>query len=359
MGFDNRCTAALAALLLPAIATAQAPAPAPAVDETLVPYASTEHSVRLPDGRTLHLVCMGQGSPTVLLASGGGGNPSFVWSLVQPGVAATTRVCSWDRAGLGLSSPSAARQTVDETTRDLEAALNTLGIAGPFVVVGHSTGGFGSLVFADRHPDDTVGMVLVDPTPLPGQEQAGATPIIDSIMAGTPPWVAALQKCAAAIRAGTVRPEGPDPDQCFSAPSAPPNYPPALREAVVAATAGAAPATIATAMSDIAFHSSPEKLALDAAFATRAGRTYGDMPLVVLTAGEAGTSPLNPAEVNAELSILLANKQLAHADFTTLSTRGRHRTVPGSAHDIPHDDPQAVIDAIAEVVREARETARH
>jgi hypothetical protein len=83
------------------------------------------------------------------------------------------------------------------------------------------------------------------------------------------------------------------------------------------------------------------------------------MPLVVLTAGETGTSPLNPPEVNAELSILLANKQLAHAEDAALSTRGRHRSVPGSAHDIPHDDPQAVVNAIAEVVAQARQTMRN
>ena len=77
-----------------------------------------------------------------------------------------------------------------------------------------------------------------------------------------------------------------------------------------------------------------------------------------LTAGETGVSQLNPPEVNAELSILLANKQLAHAEFAALSTRGRQRAVPGSAHAIPHDVPQAVIDAIAEVVSEARAAAR-
>lgn len=355
MRFNHRWSALLAALFLSASALAQTPAPAPEIDETLTPYASTANSVRLPDGRTLHLVCAGQGSPTVLLAAGGGGNPSFVWSLVQPGVAATTRVCSWDRAGLGLSSPSPAKQTVEETTRDLEAALQAAGIAGPYVIVGHSTGGFDSLVFADRHPSEVVGMVLVDPTPLPGQKRAGETPVIDEILAThPPPWVTALERCAASIRAGTLKLGGSDPDHCLEPPPPPPDYPPALAEASNDARAGASAEAIAMAMDNIAFHSSPEKLALDAALATRPGRAYGDMPLIVLTAGETGTSPLNPPEVNAELSTLLANKQLAHAEDAALSTRGRHRTVPGTAHDIPHDMPQPVIDAIAEVVAEAR-----
>jgi pimeloyl-ACP methyl ester carboxylesterase len=354
MRFTSGRTAALAALVLPATAIAQAPLPAPAVDETLVPYASTASSVRLPDGRTLHLVCAGQGSPTVILAAGGGGNASFVWNAVQPGVAATTRVCSWDRAGLGLSSPSPARQTVDETTRDLEAALQAAGIAGPYVVVGHSTGGYDSLVFADRHPGEVAGMVLVDPTPLPDQARAGATPVIDAILGGKPAWAALLERCAAAIRAGAIGPQGPDPDGCFRTPPPPPDYPPALREAVVNSMAGATPAVIAIAMDDIAFHSSPEKLALDAGLATRSGRTYGSMPLVVLSAGEVGDSPQNPPEVNAELQTLLANKHLAHAQFATLSARGQQRIVAGSVHDIQHEKPQAVIDAIVEVVNEVR-----
>src|ERR1700739_629823 len=60
--------------------------------------------VRLPDGRRLALRCSGQGSPTVLLESGSAG-ASLGWSKVQPTIAQTTRVCSYDRAGYGLSDP--------------------------------------------------------------------------------------------------------------------------------------------------------------------------------------------------------------------------------------------------------------
>ena len=182
----------------------------------------------------MHLVCMGQGGPTVILASGGGGNLSLHlehWSSpASPRPRASARGIA---PGLGMSSPSPAKQTVDETTRDLEAALQAAGIAGPYVIVGHSTGGFDSLVFADRHPSEVVGMVLVDPTPLPGQKRAGETPVIDEILAAhPPPWVTALERCAASIRAGTLKLGGPDPDHCLEPPPPPPDYPPALAEAL-------------------------------------------------------------------------------------------------------------------------------
>jgi pimeloyl-ACP methyl ester carboxylesterase len=135
----------------------------PQVDRTLIPYASTKDSVTLRDGRTIHLVCMGQGSPVVLLAAGGDGW-SIAWNLVQPAVAKKTRVCAWDRAGLGLSSPSPKPQTVDNTTADLKAALDAGHIGGPYIMVGHSIGGFDALLFADHHPSDVRGIVLVDPS---------------------------------------------------------------------------------------------------------------------------------------------------------------------------------------------------
>ena len=112
---------AVAAVVAAAGARAQQPLPAIA-DRSLVPYADTKDAVRLPDGRQLFMLCMGQGSPTVILTAGAG-DWSVTWSRVQPEVARTTRVCAWDRPGFGFSDPPARPQTVDETTSDLQAAL--------------------------------------------------------------------------------------------------------------------------------------------------------------------------------------------------------------------------------------------
>src|SRR5687767_11067489 len=110
-------------------------------------------------GRRLHVNCTGSGSPTVVLEAGAS---SFAidWSLVQPEVAKSTRVCSYDRAGSGWSD---ARPNVDTPRRvidDLRAALQTAGEKPPYVMVGASRGGFFVRLFTATHPADVVGLVL-------------------------------------------------------------------------------------------------------------------------------------------------------------------------------------------------------
>ncbi len=153
----------------------------PPTDESLAAYADTTHSVTLADGRELHLVCMGAGSPTIVLTAGLG-DWAATWKEVQPTLARTTRACAWDRPGFGLSEASSVRQTVATTTADLEEALES-GPEGPYVLVGHSLGSYESLLFTDRHRDDVVGMVLVDPSP-PDQfaVYARIAPLLDEQM---------------------------------------------------------------------------------------------------------------------------------------------------------------------------------
>ena len=116
---------------------------------------------RIAEGKTIHLKCMGTGSPTVILTAGLGDSE---WQKVQPQVARVTRVCFWDRYGSGFSSKATGRETVAETTADLIAALKAARVGGPFVAVGHSLGAYESLLFKDWAPKAVVGMVLVDPS---------------------------------------------------------------------------------------------------------------------------------------------------------------------------------------------------
>ena len=114
-------------------------------------------------GHQLHLWCTGAGSPTVVLEVGGGGNV-LEWSRVQPEVAKTTRVCSYDRAGFGWSdlgpNPRSAVQIVSELHRLMQAA----NVSGPYVLTGHSLGGLYVRLYASTYPADVTGMVLVDST---------------------------------------------------------------------------------------------------------------------------------------------------------------------------------------------------
>ena len=117
-------------------------------------------------GRSLHVHCTGYGSPTVVLEAGAS---SFAidWALVQPVVAETHRVCSYDRAGHGWSNPRpipAGDYTVsiDPVARDLEAALAAAGERPPYVLVGASRGSIFVRLFQNAFPEQVMGIVLVD-----------------------------------------------------------------------------------------------------------------------------------------------------------------------------------------------------
>jgi alpha/beta hydrolase fold len=103
-------------------------------------------------GERLHIDCVGEGSPTVVLESGLGGS-SLDWRLVQPELGKTTRVCAYDRAGMGWSDPSPQPRTPRQIADELHTLLTHAGIAGPYVLVGHSLGGKNVRLFALTHPD--------------------------------------------------------------------------------------------------------------------------------------------------------------------------------------------------------------
>lgn len=116
-------------------------------------------------GRRLHLLCAGIGEPGVMLVSGMGG--SFAaWDVpFRDSIARFTRVCAYDRAGIGWSDPANTPRTADAGTRDLAALLDA---ARPFdtppILVGHSIGGLYAHRYATTYPGRVAGLVLVDPT---------------------------------------------------------------------------------------------------------------------------------------------------------------------------------------------------
>lgn len=113
------------------------------------------------DGRRLHLHCSGRGYPTVILMAGGSAF-SVDWALVQSEVARTTRVCSYDRAGLGWSDPGPADETVEQTVADLNQLLRTAGERGPFLLVGASIGGIFIRAYQRAFPQNVTGLVFAN-----------------------------------------------------------------------------------------------------------------------------------------------------------------------------------------------------
>lgn len=324
----------------------------PAVSEQAMnPYLTPQRVVQIGKGRTINLVCLGKGSPTIILSAGTGGW-SFGWAPIHAALAERTRTCAWDRAGHGFSSPSPEPQDTVHTTQDLERALDKAGIRGPYVMVSHSLGAYESLRFTDRHRQSVVGMVLLDPD-IPDRAA------VDERLA---PQFAALSRalqdqdvkqredCAAELRAGTLKSGTPRFEKCTAAP--------------VPAIAGlnADPARLLTQASLLKEHYSSSLQITDAR------RRYGDMPLIVLTAGRdeesilgsvarlppgtpgAGT-PAELAQLREQITRFIREGwNTAHEAYAALSSRGRHQLVPDSTHDITAHKPEIVISAIMDVL---------
>lgn len=115
-------------------------------------------------GHRLYIECTGSGGPAVILQAGLGASSSS-WAGIAPAVAATTTVCTYDRAGHGRSDEAAEPQDGIALATDLHTLLERAGLLGPYVLVGHSSGGPYVRVFAARYPVDVVGMVLLDAQP--------------------------------------------------------------------------------------------------------------------------------------------------------------------------------------------------
>jgi pimeloyl-ACP methyl ester carboxylesterase len=110
----------------------------------------------------MHLNCTGTGSPTVLLDHASG-SLSAQWGLVQPKLAQVTRTCSYDRSGYGWSEDSPDGNDALTQASELDTLLQVAGETGPYVHVGHSSGAFISAIFASKHPNETAGVVMVEP----------------------------------------------------------------------------------------------------------------------------------------------------------------------------------------------------
>ena len=164
-------------------------APLPVLAQSATPVASVPSAASgdfagLVDigGRSLYLECHGSGSPTVVLVAGGRSSARY-WTadllhpdaprqMVMPAVAESTRVCAYDRPGTyaeieGEIVPSRSDavpqpRTASEMVDELHALLAAADVPGPYVLAGHSWGGFVARLYASTYPDEVVGLILVD-----------------------------------------------------------------------------------------------------------------------------------------------------------------------------------------------------
>ncbi len=151
----------IAVLASPSAATA-----AEISDHTVIEsaaYTRAQQLVSVEEGRRLNLYCSGDGLPVVIFDSGLG-DSAKAWGLVQPVIAQRTKACSYDRAGLGFSDPSAAAGTSENAVRDLHQLLIAAELPRPVILVGHSYGGMNVKLYAETFPSEVAGLVLVDPS---------------------------------------------------------------------------------------------------------------------------------------------------------------------------------------------------
>jgi pimeloyl-ACP methyl ester carboxylesterase len=124
------------------------------------------------DGHAMRIDCVGSGSPAIVLDAGLG-NDGLIWGRVQPALAKTTRVCSYDRAGFGWSDALPAPRDAEHIATELHGLLATAGIQGPVVLMGHSIAGMYIREYATRYPTEVAGLIFVDgSTPLQNRNPA-------------------------------------------------------------------------------------------------------------------------------------------------------------------------------------------
>ena len=309
----------LALLCAPALAAAQTidigPAPGRLVDI---------------GGRRLHVNCSGSGSPTVVLEAGAS---SFAidWSLVQPEVAKSTRVCSYDRAGSGWSDPRPDVETPPRVIQDLQTALRAAGEKPPYVMVGASRGGFFVRLFTATHPADVVGLVLVDPS---------SEDRLFTMFNGKAVTIASLT----AEQYRSLQPTAPVPIAPRQPQTGAPfdRLPAPLYETRVAIDRKLIASMPPTVPPEVVLEVGEADRAMQAAFAeARANQQHplGDRPLVVLTRGLDSTQPVIDV----------------HAALARLSSNSRHVVVKDSGHEVHLFQPAVVVQTIRDVLQAVRD----
>jgi pimeloyl-ACP methyl ester carboxylesterase len=272
-------------------------------------------------GYEMHIDCLGQGTPTVILDSGLG--DSYIsWRKVQPRIAQFTRVCSYDRAGLGYSDSSPRPRTSKDIAEELHLLLHKARIPPPYLLVGHSMGGFNVRLYANLYRNEVAGMVLVDSSH--PEQQNRFPPALNDLDAS---WRREEEFLEFAMPFGVPRLLG----FCGKDPE--------VRAA------------------ECNFHNVQASVAELKSIAESAGQTksagsLGDMPLTVVS-----QDPDTPQYDLPEDLVRPTNDawQQMQRELAQLSTRGTQVMAQGSAHYIQLDRPDVVIEALRKILDQVRQ----
>ena len=270
-------------------------------------------------GYRLHIFCQGEGSPTVILDAGLGGS-SLEWVPVQTRLKKYTRVCWYDRAGYGWSDPGPSPRDSEQITDELWTLLRNADIPGPYVLVGHSFGGYIAQLFAKRFPALTAGVVLIDSSH-PEQVQRYLAPPIGINTA-------------------------PAPNSTFVSFKGPPQVP-----------AHMPPRLASTALWLLSQSKDRYTVAEEYMNFRRSAAEVGDagpmpsVPVMVVTRGIREWKPNNDPKLGNLVEDLWRHLQ---DELASESPRSAHIIANHSGHHIHLDQPQLVADAITMIVDFAR-----
>jgi pimeloyl-ACP methyl ester carboxylesterase len=289
-------------------------------------YAAPAELVRLDDGRSLNLRCSGEGTPVVMLEAGGNADSS-TWHRVQPRLAARTRVCAYDRAGFGFSEEGALPRNLDADVADLHALIAEARLPVPLLLVGHSLGTNIVRKYAQEHPAQVIGLVLLDP---PEQGAENEMP---------PDWqsqnAASLEQRDAFITNCMQAAEANDAATMLQRCLRPP--PAWMSEAAASAMQRnkSQPAYWRTLRSEL-----ESNIGVFAA-PVPADESYGALPLALLQAPDQVVDAPDPVR-----DVIETARRQTHQRILAASTRSIAIPVPGASHDIQLDQPDAVVSAV-------------
>lgn len=305
-------------------------------------YLQPQRRVEVEPGRRLNLVCRGEGSPTVVFESGLA-EPTSTWFKVQPSIAKKTRACSYDRAGSGFSDAPTRAGSSANLVDDLRKLLVAADIAPPYVLVGQSYGGMNVRLYYYLHPDEVVGLVLVDPS---HEDQTEGYRLLSPRGFNPEQWAAMREpsfmtrrECVGRAATG-FEPGSEWYGKCVFDP--PPQLTGALKQAYLDMQQKPAFHLAQLTEEENVFDASVTQLRAER-------RAFIDLPVIVLTQSP-DPKPLRDWETAHLRKARTRMWSNLHQSLADASSRGIHRVVPDSDHSIHLSQPVAVISAIEEIL---------